>query len=177
MDLADLASVGSFVSGVAVVISLLYLSVQIRQNTKHTRALIQQGRAARVSEHTFRLAELNADGRLDKCFAGSTDVSARDIRLFLAVARGMFISAEDSFIQSRQGLLDDIALQSFEASFQGPSQSRGLVAAWKLTRSSFEPVFQAYMDKKFSGDTSAPRDIKALWTQAVGELSANTESA
>ena len=41
MSLNDLASIGSFVSGMAVVISLIYLSIQIRQNTRHERAAMQ----------------------------------------------------------------------------------------------------------------------------------------
>ncbi len=38
MTLTDLASIGSLLSGVAVVISLAYLAFQIRQNTRHQRA-------------------------------------------------------------------------------------------------------------------------------------------
>jgi hypothetical protein len=41
MSLSDLASIGSFVSGAAVLVSLVYLRLQIRQNTRHSQALIQ----------------------------------------------------------------------------------------------------------------------------------------
>jgi hypothetical protein len=37
MSLADLASLGSFISGIAVLVSLVYLAQQIRQSTKHSR--------------------------------------------------------------------------------------------------------------------------------------------
>ena len=42
MNLSDLSSIASLVSGIAVVVSLVYLAQQIRQNTKHSQALIQQ---------------------------------------------------------------------------------------------------------------------------------------
>jgi hypothetical protein len=45
MSLSDLASISNLVSSVAVLASLVYLAQQIRQNTKHTRTLIQQGRS------------------------------------------------------------------------------------------------------------------------------------
>ena len=61
MTLTDLASLGSFVSAVAVVISLIYLALQVRQNTRHSQALIQQGRAARISDAALKIAELRAD--------------------------------------------------------------------------------------------------------------------
>lgn len=57
MTLADLSSLGGFISGVAVLISLVYLSLQIRQNAKHTRALIQQGRIDRITNHQMMMAD------------------------------------------------------------------------------------------------------------------------
>ena len=57
MSLSDLASIGSLLSGIAVVISLAYLAFQIRQNTRHQRASMQQGRAARTVDLLLRTAE------------------------------------------------------------------------------------------------------------------------
>ena len=58
MSLSDLAAIGSLISGVAVLISLIYLARQMRQNTKHTRALIQQGRVERISNQLGRLSKI-----------------------------------------------------------------------------------------------------------------------
>lgn len=48
MTLSDLASLGILISSVAVLVSLTYLAYQIRQSTKHTRALIQLARVDRL---------------------------------------------------------------------------------------------------------------------------------
>ena len=45
MTLNDLGSIGEFVSAIAVLITLIYLAVQIRQNSATTRALIRQSLA------------------------------------------------------------------------------------------------------------------------------------
>ena len=169
MSLADLAALGSFVSGVAVLISLVYLSLQIRQNTKHSRALIQQGRAARIADTALRLAEFPDAEGFDKCFEGRADVTAGEVRRFLQVARAVFISAEDSYFQHRQGLLDDIAFESFEAGLRNGLGSKGIGAAWKLTRGMYEPEFQAYVDRTL-GDLNAgiATDRIAQWRDAIG---------
>ena len=52
MTLADLASVGALVSGVAVLASLMFLSYQMRQTARHQRSLLLQGQAARWLELT-----------------------------------------------------------------------------------------------------------------------------
>jgi hypothetical protein len=57
MTFSDPASVGSFVSALAVLISLIYLALQVRQAERNQRALMQQGRADRVSGYCLKMAE------------------------------------------------------------------------------------------------------------------------
>ena len=146
MSLSDLASLGSFVSGVAVLVSLVYLSLQIRQNTKHSRALIQQGRAARIADTAMRVAELRADDGLNKCFDGAPDISSKDLGRFLNICRAVFVSAEDSFLQKQQGLLDDLAFESFQTSVRAGMNAPGMGAGWLITRDLYEPQFRKYID-------------------------------
>jgi hypothetical protein len=49
MSLSSLASIGSFVGAVAVVVSIIYLSLQVRQAEKSQRALMNQGAITRVT--------------------------------------------------------------------------------------------------------------------------------
>ena len=56
MTLSDLAAIGSLASGVAVLVSLIYLGLQVHQSAKHTRALILQGRAERIVTHHLTIA-------------------------------------------------------------------------------------------------------------------------
>jgi hypothetical protein len=48
MSLSDLASLGSFVSGFAVLISLIYLSLQVRQTKRNQQIAIRHSRASRI---------------------------------------------------------------------------------------------------------------------------------
>jgi hypothetical protein len=57
MSLSDLASIGSFVSGVAVVVSFLFLTMQLRQNTQSLRRA--EGNATQSQISAFRLAIAN----------------------------------------------------------------------------------------------------------------------
>lgn len=173
MSLSDLASIGSFISGAAVLVSLVYLSLQIRQNSRHSQALIQQGRAARVAETALRFAELrNSDG-LDKCFNGDPDVSAKDLARFLYICRAAFVSAEDSFFQHREGLLGGLAFGSYEAGLKTGLGAPGLGAGWKLTRDMYEPEFRDYIDRTL-GDANpqASPSTRTLenWKLALAEL-------
>ena len=46
MSLSDLASIGSLVSGVAVLGSLIYLALQVRQTDRNQQAAIRHSRGA-----------------------------------------------------------------------------------------------------------------------------------
>jgi hypothetical protein len=142
MSLTDLASIGSLISGAAVLASLVYLAQQTRQSVRHSRAIIQQGRAARIADTSLRLAELRESDAIDKCFQGSQDVSAKDVARFLFMCRAILVSAEDSFFQHQEGLLDDVAFESFESGLKSGLGSVGIAAGWMMTANMYEPQFR-----------------------------------
>jgi hypothetical protein len=174
MTLSDLASIGSLASGVAVMASLIYLAQQTRQNVRHSQALIQQGRAARIADTALRLAELRESDAIDKCFEGSSEVSAKDVARFLFLCRAVFVSAEDSFFQHEQGLLDETAFASFESSVKSGMGAAGVAAAWVMTANMYEPQFRDYMNSMM-GDLKSPvrRSHRGLesWNAAIALVS------
>jgi hypothetical protein len=80
MKLSDLASIGSLISSAAVLISLVYLALQIRQAERNQRALIHQGRASRMIALTASLIR-----------GSSTDISL----LFLGQTRLRMVNTDD----------------------------------------------------------------------------------
>jgi hypothetical protein len=174
MTLSDLASIGSLISGLAVIASLIYLAQQTRQNVRHSQALIQQGRAARIADTALRLAEMRESDAIDKCFDGSGEVSAKDVARFLFLCRAIFVSAEDSFFQHQQGLLDETAFESFESSVKSGMGAAGVAAGWVMTANMYEPRFRDYMNRMM-GDLKAPsaRARRGLdsWKDAIAAVS------
>lgn len=165
MSLTDLASIGSFVSGVAVLVSLIYLSLQIRQNTRHSRALIQQGRAARICESLTHMAEFDWTDGLDACRTGAAEVSPKDLFKFNFIARTFFVSAEDSFLQHQEGLMDRYVFEGFEGSLRaGLEANPGFRKAWKISRMSYVPAFRDYVDHlAVAANASAAQSSVAVW--------------
>jgi hypothetical protein len=173
MSLTDLASIGSLISGVAVLASLVYLAQQTRQNVRHSRALIQQGRAARIADTSLRLAELRESDAIDKCFNGSSDVSAKDVARFLYICRAVLVSAEDSFFQHQQGMLDDVAFESFETGLKRGMGTAGIAAGWIMTADMYEPAFRDYMSRTMGDlNSSSARTSRGLenWQTAIAAI-------
>ncbi len=120
MTLADLSSIATVISGLAVLVSLVYLGLQTRQNVRHSQALIQQGRAQRIADTALRLAELRAADGLNKCFDGAADVSAQDLARFLSISAAPSSSAPKILgFPNLQGLLDTDLIQELRGRVSG----------------------------------------------------------
>jgi hypothetical protein len=78
--------------------------------------------------------------------SGDEAMAPGDVSRFMAYARAQFWSAEDDFIQYREGLLPRPMLASFRASFTGLMRGPGMQAAWEILRPNFDPDFAAFMD-------------------------------
>ena len=151
MTLTDLAAVASVISSIAVAVSLIYLALQVRQAEKNQRALMQQGRADRVSDLVLRISEPNLAGVFNKGMVDPGALSADEINRFVTISRAMLVSAEDSFLQRRAGMLGDEAFRSFAAGLRNLfATSPGLRVAWRLTSQQYGPDFGAFMEAQLS---------------------------
>lgn len=128
MNLNDLAAIATVVSGTAVVISLIYLALQVRQNTLHTRALIHQGRIARVVSHHIELAEPHLAESWITAAGGTTSHEDLMRRQFWLLAISYEFSWEDTFVQHQLGLFGDEQFADFRARLVDILAHKGLRA-------------------------------------------------
>lgn len=107
MSLIDLASLGSFVSGIAVLISLIYLALQISQNAKHTRALIQQGRITGIIDQYLAMAATDLAAAYIVGNGGSATPEEIKRRQFFLECTTFQVRFDDTFTQHQEGLVND----------------------------------------------------------------------
>ena len=120
MSLSDLAALGSFISGFAVLVSLVFLyfqlrqiGAQVRQAERNQRAIIQQARATRSADTTLRLSEAGISQAYNKGIRGDDDISLGELHQFQTLFRSLVLTAEDSFIQHNDKMMSDTAFNSF----------------------------------------------------------------
>src|SRR5215469_16965844 len=114
MTLSDLASLGSFVSGLAVLVSLIFLYFQVRQATqlvrqaeKNQQATIRQERASRTVAISMGASDPSLADAAYKALTGAKDISATQIMQFGRLAHALFTGYQASFYQHQDGLLPD----------------------------------------------------------------------
>ncbi len=145
MTLSDLANLSTFLSGIAVTASLIYLALQVHQNTKHTRALIRQGRASRAVTVTLAEAEAGMAAAIITANGGVATPERVQQQQYESFFYARLISFEDSFAQHDSGLMGKDGLELTRAMalrFYGQSGNREL---WTRTKTP-GTKFTAFID-------------------------------
>lgn len=168
MSLADWASIGSLISSVAVLISLIYLAIQVRQAERNQQASIRQGRATRVVDIILAAGDPSYADALSKGTAGTADITRAEFGQFTAVYGAFLASAEDTFLQHREGLLSESMFASFRESWRKTLAQPGVRALWQLRRHAFEAGFAALMDELMAeAPPGGGSDFFAAWSAEV----------
>jgi hypothetical protein len=154
MSLSDLASLGSFVSGFAVLVSLIFLYFQLRQVTeqikqaeKNQQAAIRQGRAAILIDTNLRIAEGMADVFLPIASGRAVPADLTQLRQFFALALAGIQLWEEEFDQHLEGLLSDRVFESIARSVKNQMRNPGHRVFWKMVRERFGEQFVGFVDK------------------------------
>jgi hypothetical protein len=154
MSLSDLSSLGSFVSGVAVLLSLVFLyfqlrqlNAQVRQAERNQQAAIALGRTNRSVDIIMgftnpALAEASLKG-----FAGAPDMSDLALHQFTMACRSTFYGWEDAFYQHRASQMDEQAFRNLEVAVEGAARGIGWRTQWRMQRKTFGSEFSDWVDR------------------------------
>src|SRR5215831_1269791 len=97
MSLSDLASLGSFVNGFAVLISLVYLALQVRQAKRNQQIAIRHSRVSRIVELHLGLADSSVADAWLHGSGSPQEITQAEVSQFINVCRALFFHFEDSF--------------------------------------------------------------------------------
>lgn len=112
MTLSDLASIGTLISSIAVLISLIYLALQVKVTEKNQRALINQGVLTRTVDMVKWNAEPHISGLVTRVFSGDTEFSAEEINRLRLIMRVRLSNFQDAYLQRNLRLSDEITYEN-----------------------------------------------------------------
>ena len=147
MTLGELGSVGEFIAAIATLATLVYLALQIRQNTLATRAASHHA-ITDVMNKTNHL--VIGDAEVARIWvAGRADRSALDdeeLERFDNLLLSYFHVFETLHYQARVGAGDNELLLAEEKSFAHLLSLPGVSEWWTENPYAFSPVFLSYME-------------------------------
>jgi hypothetical protein len=147
MSLNDLANIGQVIGAIAVVISLIYVAMQIRQNTNAVRSATAQS----VHEHFANWYHLiAADSELARIAANGLrdyqSLSENERTRFIAVFMSFLSYSQNAFLKWRQGLLAPSLWLGWEQVMMNLFGAPGGKALWKERGYMFGDEFRRYIE-------------------------------
>jgi hypothetical protein len=146
MSLSDLASLGSFVSGVAVIITLAFLLIQTRQTNRNQRSLMQQGHLTMLVDASMRWADPVMQNLIVRAEACDSTMEPPQIGSFLIMLQAVMRNFEDGYLQFKSGTLDAASLASDVEMVRVHFAAPAYRAAWRVLRNRFGADFREYME-------------------------------
>jgi hypothetical protein len=146
MTLADLAALGSFVSGVAVAVTLVFAVFQLRQNNRAIRASMQQNRTGRYTEQILRPTEPFLCQVVTKAAEGDIEMRSDHVMAFVRHCASIFWNSEDVFLQHRLGNIDREAFDSDVTILKAFLAQPAYRVGWHFNRAFASDEFQHFMD-------------------------------
>ena len=165
MSLSDLAALGSFVSGIAVVFSFIFLALQVRQANRNQRSLIQQARTGRNVESLQKMAEQPISELLAQAEADPGSLSPAKIWSLYGYGAAIFWSYEDTYMQFRAGTLNAGSWESDLATLQRILAFPWLRVIWRMARDGMDRSYRDYVDSLMRG---IPPDPSARFSDFFG---------
>jgi len=177
MTLAQVSDLAQVVNCVIVLVSVIYLALQLKQTELNQQALIQQGRAARISTLAQQMAQDGVAGAWEKGIYGNP-ISLSELHQFRNLSRAMFMSAEDSFFQYERRVLHEEGFESFRHSIEVMMRLPGLQAMWMETSAMYGTKFAAFMNELVARvPVETDVDELAHWAAAVSNVKNKAGSA
>lgn len=147
MSLSDLASLGSFVSGIAVLVSFVFLALQMRQSNINQQALIQMGRSTGVIESIYHQLDPQLRSVMQRGRRGDPSITEDEIETFVLSSYAMFLRFEDTYLEHRAGTIHHRAWEVASSRITHLFIAPGMRACWKLRRTWFDSDFVAAVDR------------------------------
>ncbi len=148
MTLSELGSLGEFIGAIAVVISLVYLSLQIRHNTRAVRSSMHQD----MVDSTLRIAESLSDnesvGRIVlKAEEDYDDLTQEERVRFEAYAERVFGNFESVFYSYRNSMIEEDLWESWESSYLADVSRNAMRRFWQEKRPQHLRDFMDFVDQ------------------------------
>lgn len=170
MSLENWVAAATLLGNVTLVITLLFVGLQVRQAERNQRALMQQGRADRIGSQALDVAASNELGRVfNTGMFQPQKLTHEEFGQFLLIGRAIFVSAEDSFIQNKHGMLGAVAFGSHITGVRRMmSMWPGLRALWRVMASQYGEDFRQHMTEIAEAASHQPApDLFAAWQELV----------
>ena len=160
MNWNAIGAIGENVGAFAVVISVLYLAYQVKQNTRHSQAFTQREIIRDIHQHQ---AQIREDPNLLRRGFSEFDQLTGDEKLVVNTYLNEVVSTFESTLRlNTAGLVDPVIFAGHRGFLLAMLQSPGGKQWWTEIKTLFSADIRDYIDTQIDGGINLPSPITRL---------------
>ena len=161
MSIQDLGAIGELIGSIAVVLTLLYLASQLRQNT---RALKLNAEFAAAQEHVHNsvgVSGTNVPYIMMRGLDDPTSLTPEESAQFLFWMNGSMRSYQHQHLMFIEGNLSEPTWISTEQLLKGFTQTQGFRSYWNSRKNTYSEPFQDFVEGIDASGVDSTTDVIA----------------
>ena len=150
MNWDAVGAVGEIIGATAVLLSLLYLGFQIRQNTKSLKSSSYQAAIASMSESSNIIASNEQSARICRTmlFGDTQDLSEDESFMGSAWLTGLFRNYENFYYQHQTGAMEDHLWEGMRRTMVGYYNLPNIGEWWAVRKGIYSTEFSAFLESQ-----------------------------
>ena len=160
MTLVEWGALGELIGGVAIIVSLIYVGVQVKHSAKATRSAAAND--ASVSMQTWYL-EMGSNRQASDLWLNAMrspePLSTHDEFQFLMSMHSVFLGFQNSYLLSQEGTLDPEIREALTFAIIAVKDLPGMDRYWRQRRGFLHSGFANYVDGLRMRDSIETLDV------------------
>jgi len=160
LKLSEMASIAEVIGAIAVVISLVYVGIQVNDSVGAVRS--DSANNANVALQSW-YQQIGSDQQSSELFyealTSEEPLSNHEEFQFLMMFHAVFLALQNSYLLAEEGTIDVELRESLSSVILGVKDLPGTKRYWRQRRSYLHPKFADYVDQVFAKESDIRVDI------------------
>lgn len=160
MSLQDCASIAEIVGGIAVIVSLIYVGLQVNDSTSAIRSSAASDATKTMQSWYLEMGRnRQASDIWYNAMTSAEPLPARDEFQFMMSMHTAILGMQNSYLLSKEGTLDEEFREAVTTAIVAVKDMPGMARYWKQRKGFFHTGFAEYVDGLLVRDSIETLDI------------------
>jgi len=150
MSIQDWGAVGEIIGGIAIIVSLIYVAVQVRHSNKSSRSTAMQSFASQYASVMLASSYPHISGLHVKGMHGLDQLDLNERVMYMAWLVTVYRSWESFFFQYVEGTMEKALFDALMRQALDLHATKGATDFWELRKHQFTPAFVSYLERTFN---------------------------
>lgn len=157
MTLQDWGALGELVGGFAIIVSLVYVGLQIKQSAQASRAATRQSFSTQYGDLISTMTRADFRDIFWRGVDNLRNLEGSELAAFFGYLGSLFRMWESFFYQKQEGAFDNKIFESWVALLVDTFGNAGVREYWAIRKHQFSDEFVEFVDQQIA--TTEPRPM------------------